>query len=1394
MKKTRPRNNPAPQPLSLPGFFPLVLACLLCIGQAVPAYCEPSPRFERLSLEQGLSQSYVVCMAQDKQGFLWIGTYDGLNRYDGTRVVVYRNIPGNPDSLPDNSIRALHVDADGLLLVGTKTGGLAAYDRASDTFRPYPAASPYPAGEDDREIRAMDQDATGRLWVGGGAGLARINAATGAATKIALPTGDAKADANRVIAVQAEPDGNILAATSRTLYRIDGRTDAVTPLLTGSLGSLPPQSRINGLNLDGPNTLWVLTEIHGAFRYDLTTGQADHFLPGLATWFAFRDSRNTIYIGTNRGLARMTPDADAPGGLRPVMSVNNPTDPESLSQDEVMSVVEDAGAILWFGTYSGGVSKYNPAFQAFVPYRSGAGKPDALSGNAVSAVAPENKDIVWIATRYSGLNRLDRRTGTVTVFRNNPKQPDSIADDGINCLYIDRKGRLWIGTTDNGLDRYDPESGTFEHFRHDPNNPASIGQNKIWWIAEDDDGILWLGTSSGGLVRFDPETGRAKTYRHKPDDPTTLSHNRVRHITPAPGGILWIGTNAGLNRFDIRTEIFTHWENIPDSPHSLSNNRVTPILIEPSGALWIGTDAGLNRFDPLTGRFLRLTTRDGLANDGIQGLLRDHDGNLWGSTFRGLFRYTPATGEIRNFTDRDGLAGLEFWMNAYAAGPDGEMFFGGTNGLTAFFPDRIQPNPHIPPVVVTGIAVRNKPWPEAGNPIVARTLALRHEDNVLDFTFAALDFADPSRNRFSHKLEGFETDFSPPGASNTATYTNLDPGSYRLLVRAANNDGVWNENGVALAITIAPPFWGTWWFRTLSGLACLGLLNLGYRLRVLSMERRRRELEETIRLRTLDLESEIEERKTAEEALHRSRLSFSAIFQFSPLAVSISEEESARMLRVNEAFSQLTGIPAEQAVGRTSLELGFWEHFEDRAGLLRQLRDHESVINQELAFRHGNGRRIIVLCSAVVIDAFEKRCLLMLMADITDRKALESELVAARERAEYANRAKSDFLANMSHEIRTPMNAILGMAELLADTTLSTRQKRYVDVFQHSGMILMRIINDILDLSKLEAGRLALVPEVFDLPDALFQTCAVFTPQAEEKGVPLFCDLPSNIPKRALGDAIRLTQIVTNILANACKFTHEGEIRLSASVSASGDDGFLLHLVCRDTGIGITPQDITRVCDNFFQVSMEHRCGTGLGLAISKRLTLLMDGELTIQSALGQGTTVTATVRLLHAPLRGLQSVTATGRDDAVAIPISPNGPWRLLLVDDSAGNRQVVQLFLENSPFVVEEVENGLDAVNRCKEGGIDVVLMDHVMPIMDGLAATRTIRDFEAENGLPPVPIVGITARAFPEDEAACLNAGCSAYLSKPVRRTALLATLARLLGESGPAARPDPAAPPA
>nr|WP_281354016.1 two-component regulator propeller domain-containing protein [Solidesulfovibrio aerotolerans] len=910
--------------------------------------CEPIPRFQHLDLEDGLSQSSALCMVQDKQGFLWIGTYDGLNRYDGIEVKVYRNVPGDPTSLPDSSIRSLLIEPDGKLLVGMKSGGVVAYNRKFDTFSPYLGAHPYPNPK--LEIRAMVRDQDGRLWVAGAAGLYHLDETTGRAEQFKLPNSSGNADPGPVLSVLNGQGGDLFVATPGSVYRIPYGQQLASRLVPEAPGTFPDDAVISGINLDGTNDLWVLTEGHGVFRCKLDSGVWNHFLPGVATWFAFRDSQGQLFIGTNRGLAQLFPDADAPGGLRAVVYSHNALDPESLSHNDVLTMLEDTGGILWVGTYSGGVNKLNPAYQAFSIYRNQPGNPNSLSGDAIGSVLAEGDDFLWVGTRYTGLNRLDRRNGTVTRFQNDPSNPRSLGDNGVNCLHIDRQNRLWVGTMDGGLALYDPASGGFTHYRSDPKDPESLSQDKIWWIAEDASGILWIGTSSAGLNRFDPSTGKVKRYKHDPANPASISHDRVRHITLSRTGALWIGTNAGLNRFDPATEKFEHWEFDPNNPDSISNNRVTPILENASGDLWIGTDNGLNHFDLVSGKFKHVTTNDGLINNGIQGILQDSRGNLWISTFRGLSRYTPASGEIRNYSGRDGISGLEFWMNAYGASPRGELFFGSVKGVTALVPERIRPNKHVPPIVISAMSVLNHAYHKAGNMAVAQSVSIDYKDNIVGFTFAALDYADPKRNLFSYKLEGFDKSFSPPSASRTATYTNLDPGQYVLRVLGCNNDGMWNESGVSLELKVVPPFWAMWWFRAFCILAIVLLIYLLYRLRIRSIGRRQIELENTVRARTFDLEKRIEERDVAEEALRRSQLSFSAIFKVSPLAISISDEKTGRILQANEAFSQLVGVHELDVLKLSCLNIGFWHNPQDREDIVGS-----STLEMELTLSSGEG-------------------------------------------------------------------------------------------------------------------------------------------------------------------------------------------------------------------------------------------------------------------------------------------------------------------------------------------------------------------------------------------------------------------------------------------------------
>ncbi|QLA21142.1 hybrid sensor histidine kinase/response regulator [Desulfolutivibrio sulfoxidireducens] len=851
----------------------LVFAFALAAGLGFSSKpVQAQPRFHHVTVEDGLPQSSVLSITMDTRGFLWFGTYDGLVRYDGYEYRTYHADSGRPETISDGNIRAVLPDGDGALWVGTKSGGLNFFDARRDRFVRYRHDPDTPQSLPHDEVRALCRDQAGTIWVGTFGGLASLDPAGGTfVTYRQAGAGTLERAADEILALAAGPDGVLFVGTNAGLFRFDPRTMAFSPMALdpgpeSSPGGGNPMIVSSLYAADG-RTLFAGTEWQGLFEIDLESGRITRHLEGRAIAATFRDSRGTLWVGTDVGLAqRESPEKPF------VMHVHEAGDPLSLCGNDIRCVMEDASGILWFGSFTAGISKLSPKTRAFDLYRKKTGDPRGLSGGEVSAVTMDSRGRLWVGTRDGGITVIDRRTGGRKVFRHDPDDPGSISQDEITCLLRDRFGRVWAGTADKGLNLFDEAGGTWRHFRHDPDNPESLSQDKVWYVAETRDGMLWVGTSKGGLNRLDPATGACRRYRHDPGDPKSISHDRVRHIVEAHNGGLWIGTNKGLNLFDRATETFRHWENDPDNPHSLSNDRVTPILEMPNGLLWVGTDSGLNRFDPRTGTFTRYTKADGLQNDGIQAILRDETGALWMSTFKGLSRFDPVAGEFRNYTAKDGLQGVEFWINAaYRDAYTGEMFFGGIKGLNGFFPKEVEKNSHAPPVVVTALSITDRPYTGETATDFVGEIELSPGDRGFTVTYAALDFADPAKNHYSHILEGFDHDWTKPSPRRFATYTNLDPGVYALRMRAANDDGIWNDAGTTLRIRVLPPYWETTWFRGLFLAVVLGSAWFFYRWRVARVERKRLELAAVVDERTLALRREIEERKGAEERLREAK-------------------------------------------------------------------------------------------------------------------------------------------------------------------------------------------------------------------------------------------------------------------------------------------------------------------------------------------------------------------------------------------------------------------------------------------------------------------------------------------------------------------------------------------
>ncbi len=795
----------------------LLLASPAAAGQAPPAR---AMRFEHLSIEEGLSQSVVNCVLQDRSGFLWLGTQGGLNRYDGYGFEVYRHDPQDPASLAHDWILALAEDPSGDLWVGTEGGALARWRRASDDFESYRPDPKDPQSFSGLRVIALARDHSGDLWAGTmDGGLNRFDAASGGFEYFRHDPGDPTSLAHDQLgALHVDRDGILWVGTWDGLDRFDPRSGSFEhfrhdPADPASLSD----PRVRAIFEDRQGRLWVGT-LAGLNRLDARAGRFQRYLhdpadPGSLShdWVRslYQDADGRLWVGTDGGLNLWHEESAGFAGYR-----SDPAVAGSLLNDKIVHLYQDRGGILWLGTLGGGLARWNPGTWSFLHY---ANDGDDQASNMVFAISEDAAGDLWIGTFGGGLERLERSSRRRTRYTHDPGDPSSLADDRVTALLHDRDGVLWAGTVGGGLSRFDPATGRFDHQRHDPSDPGSLGADAVTALLEDRRGHLWLGTLGGGL-NLRHADGTFSRYRHDPKDDTSLSGDRIFALAEDRGRHLWLATDgAGLNRLHPATSAFLRIAHQPGAGDSLSSNDLLALHADAAGRLWVGTkSSGLDlllEIDEKTRRatFSNYSRHDGLPDDTVWGIRSDLGGKLWISTGNGLARLDPESGTVRSYSTSHGLQSGEFNQGAYFASSSGELFFGGVNGLNAFFPYRIEPGRQPSPVVLTSFARTGKPVAFERPVFEVSSVELGYRDYFFSLEVAALDFTAPEENRYRYKLEGFDDDWIDLGHRRQMTFTNLDPGRYTLRVEGANHDGVWNRDGMSLAIAVAPPPWRTWW-------------------------------------------------------------------------------------------------------------------------------------------------------------------------------------------------------------------------------------------------------------------------------------------------------------------------------------------------------------------------------------------------------------------------------------------------------------------------------------------------------------------------------------------------------------------------------------------------------
>jgi len=826
---------------ALAGIFIFLVPCLMDAQSQ-------NVQFKHLTTNDGLSQSWVHTVIQDKYGFMWMGTEDGLNRYDGHSFRIYKNNFRDPYSISNNGALTLFENSKGDLWIGTRKG-LNLYDRNNDRFIRYPR---WP----DR-ITSIAEDKNKILWVGMETGLYSLDLKNDSIHTYGSPGDLSRNSMSRMVGGQilkvfVDSRNNVWIGSSNGLHVyvrednsfINYYQDEKNP---NSISS----DVIRSILEDDAGRLWIGTSA----GLDLFVNNQEHSPKGRFIHYKnidddktsiskgpvlalFEDDKRNLWIGVqNGGLDILNLETYNEDNTTFNHYKNDPNKENSLSNNSIYSITQDFQGNIWVSTFGKGLNIINPSGDRFVHYKSESGSKNSLSNNQVNTFLEDN-NYLWIGTE-GGLNLYNKKDATFKHYVHDPLNKRSIGSNAVWAICKDKKGNLWVGTWGGGLNKFDYKTETFEHFYNNPDDTNSISSNNMFAIFEDRKENLWIGTMGGGLNMYDYKKNRF--VRYTPSN-SNLYTNYVPAIIESKSGDLWLSNESSFERFNIKTKEFENFSHSDNDSTSLSSTKAISIYEDSKGNLWMGTDAGLNLFNKTTKGFTCYRIEDGLPDNAITGIVEDKKGNLWLSTDKGLSKLInainfPAKPEFRNYGYEDGLQGNEFCPRSCYKGADGKLYFGGPNGFNVFDPDKIIENTYIPPIVISGFNIFNKPQllGERGlnkNLDSTEDIVLSYKQSVFSFEFAALNYTSSFKNQYAYKMEGFDKDWNYIGTKNSASYTNLDPGKYIFRVKGSNNDGVWNEKGVALPIVITPPYWLSLWFRLLLVVVAGGIIFWIYQWRL----------------------------------------------------------------------------------------------------------------------------------------------------------------------------------------------------------------------------------------------------------------------------------------------------------------------------------------------------------------------------------------------------------------------------------------------------------------------------------------------------------------------------------------------------------------------------------
>ncbi|MEA2041540.1 MAG: two-component regulator propeller domain-containing protein [Bacteroidota bacterium] len=978
-------------------------------------------KFRHISVNEGLSDPSVVAIEKDDKGFMWFGTRDGLNRYDGYEFKIFKH-QKNKNSLTNNYISCIYKTSDGLLWIGSKDG-LNRYNPETGLFTGYKKNGGR-AELSSGAVNGVVEDSDKNIWIATENGLNRLNPRNNEIEYFLSDSLDNKSIAgNNVLCLFKDNTGTIWAGTSSGLSKFDKDKKAFTNYYGIKRGGILSANQIQAITQDRSGDLWLGTR-NGVCRFNPERETATNYFKNnqnnsLSLNYIRAiavDNKNRVWIGTyDDGINIYDINKDKFFHL-----YHNLKQKGSLSHNNIRSLFVGKSGNIWIGNYNG-INIYLESNQYIKHYSHNPYEEESLSNNTVWAFTEDVNQNLWIGTT-DGLNKLDSKTGKITRYFHQKSNPNSISNNTIDALYCDSKNILWIGTWGGGLNRMDLNTGINKVYKYDTDNSKSISSNHIRKIMQDSEGNIWIGTYQGGLNKFNPTRETFERFTHRPNDSTSITNNTVWDIEELFLGELWITTEKGINILDLNTLTFKSLEHDDENDNSLAHDFCLSILKDQAGNIWIGSYGGLDKYNPKTGKFTDYTKKQGLPNNIIYGICEDSKSNLWLSTNEGISKYNRKLDKFKNFGVNDGLQSSKFNKGAYFKAADGMIAFGGINGFNTFYPQNIKNNKIPPKVVITSLKILNKEIVLSEDSPIKKVISytdsieISYKDNVFTFEFSALHYKNPKKNKYKYKLENFDENWIETSSKNRrATYTNLIKGDYIFKVTAANSDNVKSVKPAQICIKVLPPYWETWWFRILTATLILVIIYVIYKIRIKQIEKQKNILEQKVHDRTKEVRDKNEELyQQKDEIIKQANQLQKTNLDLKKLSVVADKTDNAVLITdnkgefiwVNNGYEKMYGFTLEELKSDISSNILSKDLPQKPHELVLKCFNEKISVQYNLKLKKKSGEDIWIQSALTPIldDGGEIKNLIAINTDITSVKSTERKMIMQRDQIKKHNK------------------------------------------------------------------------------------------------------------------------------------------------------------------------------------------------------------------------------------------------------------------------------------------------------------------------------------------------------------------------------------------------------